>query len=37
MCGRYASSKDPQSLVAEYDAVELAGEVLGADYNVAPT
>jgi putative SOS response-associated peptidase YedK len=37
MCGRYASSKDPQSLVAEFDAVELAGEVLGADYNVAPT
>ncbi|WP_086828459.1 SOS response-associated peptidase [Allokutzneria sp. NRRL B-24872] len=38
MCGRFATTRDPDSLAAEFDAVDgtegLAG---GADYNVAPT
>jgi putative SOS response-associated peptidase YedK len=38
VCGRYASTRSTQDLVAEFDAVDLTGgEELGADYNVAPT
>jgi putative SOS response-associated peptidase YedK len=38
MCGRYASTKDPATLAAEFDAVDATeGEAPGADYNVAPT
>ena len=38
MCGRYAATKDPATLVAEFDAVDnTEGKRSGADYNVAPT
>jgi putative SOS response-associated peptidase YedK len=38
VCGRYASTRSTQDLVAEFDAVDATnGEELGADYNVAPT
>lgn len=38
MCGRYASSREPDDLVDEFDvAVSLVGAGLPADYNVAPT
>lgn len=38
MCGRYAASKDPATLTAEFEAADLTGgEGLSADYNVAPT
>ncbi|MFD4674857.1 SOS response-associated peptidase [Lentzea sp. NPDC058450] len=38
MCGRYASTKDPALLAAEFDAVDGTGdEAPGADYNIAPT
>lgn len=38
MCGRYAATKDPATLTAEFDAVDAtAGAAGGADYNVAPT
>ncbi|TWP53188.1 SOS response-associated peptidase [Lentzea tibetensis] len=38
MCGRYASTKDPALLAAEFDAVDGTGEEApGADYNIAPT
>ncbi len=38
MCGRYASTRDPATLAAEFDAVDATGdETPGADYNVAPT
>ncbi len=38
MCGRYASTRDPATLAAEFDAVDATGdEVPGADYHVAPT
>lgn len=38
MCGRYASTKDPAALAAEFDAADATGgESGGADYNVAPT
>lgn len=38
MCGRYASTKDPGKLAAEFDAVDATGaEAPGTDYNVAPT
>ena len=38
MCGRYASTKDPATLAAEFDAVDgTESEAPGADYNVAPT
>ncbi|MFD5829434.1 SOS response-associated peptidase [Lentzea sp. NPDC060358] len=38
MCGRYASTKDPALLAAEFDAVDgTGGEAPGADYNIAPT
>lgn len=38
MCGRYAATKDPATLAAEFDAVDDTGaEPPRADYNVAPT
>jgi putative SOS response-associated peptidase YedK len=38
MCGRYASTRDPSKLVAEFDAVDATGDEAPAeDYNVAPT
>ncbi|MGM1062969.1 SOS response-associated peptidase [Saccharothrix sp. Mg75] len=43
MCGRYASTKDPALLAAEFDAVDgtvgdgTGGDAPGPDYNVAPT
>ena len=38
MCGRYASTKSAEDLVAEFDAVSIAvDEPLHPDYNVAPT
>ena len=38
MCGRYAATKDPATLAAEFDAIDTLGEdAPGADYNVAPT
>lgn len=37
MCGRYASSKDPAALVAEFDVQAPPRVELAPDYNVAPT
>lgn len=37
MCGRYASTKDPARLAAEFAATDATGGSTGADYNVAPT
>ncbi|WP_030426785.1 SOS response-associated peptidase [Allokutzneria albata] len=38
MCGRFATTRDPDSLAAEFDAVDgTEGLMGGADYNVAPT
>ncbi len=38
MCGRYASTKNPALLAAEFDAVDgTDGDAPGPDYNVAPT
>jgi putative SOS response-associated peptidase YedK len=38
MCGRYASTKDPATLAAEFDAIDATeGAAPGPDYNVAPT
>jgi putative SOS response-associated peptidase YedK len=38
LCGRYASTKDPAKLAAEFDAVDATeGEAPGPDHNVAPT
>ena len=37
MCGRYAASRNPDDLVEEFEAVVRPEEVLGPDYNVAPT
>ncbi|WP_436492056.1 SOS response-associated peptidase [Actinokineospora sp. HUAS TT18] len=38
MCGRYAATKDPATLAAEFDALDvLGGEGPDVDYNVAPT
>lgn len=38
MCGRYASTKDPGALAAEFDAVDATGpDAPAADHNVAPT
>ncbi|MDP9823875.1 SOS response-associated peptidase [Nocardioides massiliensis] len=38
MCGRYASSREPDDLVDEFDvAVSMVGAGIPADYNVAPT
>lgn len=38
MCGRYASTKDPAALAAEFAATDATGRTgHAADYNVAPT
>lgn len=38
MCGRYASTKDPATLAAEFAAVDATGAAAPeADFNVAPT
>lgn len=38
MCGRYAATKNPAKLAAEFDAVDTTGdEAPNADFNVAPT
>lgn len=38
MCGRYASTKNPATLAAEFDAVDATEDAIsGPDYNVAPT
>jgi putative SOS response-associated peptidase YedK len=38
VCGRYAATKDPAKLAAEFDAVDAAGEdAPRPDFNVAPT
>jgi putative SOS response-associated peptidase YedK len=38
MCGRYAATKDPATLTAEFDALDQTEDkVSSADYNVAPT
>src|SRR5688500_9410966 len=38
LCGRYAATKDPAVLAAEFDALDTTEErKRGADYNVAPT
>jgi putative SOS response-associated peptidase YedK len=38
VCGRYAATKDPATLAAEFDAADATGEDAPApDYNVAPT
>ncbi|HEY0805448.1 MAG TPA: SOS response-associated peptidase [Pseudonocardiaceae bacterium] len=38
MCGRYASTKNPARLAAEFDALDTTGEdAPEPDYNVAPT
>jgi putative SOS response-associated peptidase YedK len=38
VCGRYAATKDPASLAAEFDAVDATGDdAPSTDYNVAPT
>lgn len=38
MCGRYASTKDPGKLAAEFAALDATGGAApGADFNVAPT
>ena len=37
MCGRYASTSRPDTLVQEFDIDEILGDLPGPDYNVAPT
>jgi putative SOS response-associated peptidase YedK len=37
VCGRYATSRSTADLAALFDAVDETGDVLVADYNVAPT
>jgi putative SOS response-associated peptidase YedK len=38
MCGRYASTRSPAALAAEFDAIDATGGgAPGPDYNVAPT
>lgn len=37
MCGRYASSKDPATLVEEFEVTKPPAHVLEPNYNVAPT
>jgi putative SOS response-associated peptidase YedK len=37
MCGRYASSRKPESLVEEFEVVAPVKEELRPDWNVAPT
>jgi putative SOS response-associated peptidase YedK len=38
MCGRYAATMDPTTLIEQFGAADLTGEdAFAADYNVAPT
>ncbi len=37
MCGRYASSANPDDLVDEFDIDDILGVLPGPDFNVAPT
>ncbi|CRK59692.1 FIG00996837: hypothetical protein [Alloactinosynnema sp. L-07] len=38
MCGRYAATKDPATLAAEFDAIDVLGDGgPDVDFNVAPT
>ncbi len=37
MCGRYASSASPDELVEEFEIDEVAPDLPGPDFNVAPT
>lgn len=37
MCGRYASTSLPETLIEDFQIDELLGELPGPDYNVAPT
>ena len=38
MCGRYASSRQPDDLIEEFEVVaDRTPAPLAADYNVAPT
>jgi putative SOS response-associated peptidase YedK len=38
VCGRYAATKDPATLAAEFDALDaMADDAPATDYNVAPT
>ena len=38
MCGRYAATKDPATLAAEFDALDATeDQAPNTDYNVAPT
>jgi len=37
MCGRYAATKDPATLVKEFDAVDNTEGMARPDHNVAPT
>jgi putative SOS response-associated peptidase YedK len=38
MCGRYAATMDPTTLIEQFGAADLTGEgAMSADYNVAPT
>lgn len=37
MCGRYASTSRPETLVREFDIDQILGNLPGPDYNVAPT
>ncbi|TCO65712.1 putative SOS response-associated peptidase YedK [Actinocrispum wychmicini] len=38
LCGRYASTKNPATLAAEFDALDATEDAIsGPDYNVAPT
>ncbi|HEU5484581.1 MAG TPA: SOS response-associated peptidase [Microlunatus sp.] len=37
MCGRYASTSRPDTLVQEFDIDEILGDLPGPDFNVAPT
>ena len=37
MCGRYASSANPDELVDEFDIDDILGVLPGPDFNVAPT
>jgi putative SOS response-associated peptidase YedK len=37
VCGRYAATKDPATLAAEFDALDTLDDAPATDYNVAPT
>jgi putative SOS response-associated peptidase YedK len=37
MCGRYATTRSPDDLSAEFEIEEILGDLPGPDYNVAPT